>query len=186
MNPFATQFSTDPIAFEPSDRKLRMLSDTAGLWADRAAFEKELAQADRVLYEMLITPVSEEAGHLLHSVTVMYPGKVGDEFHMTSGHFHLDASASEVYYGLAGRGALLVQDKEGHCSVIEMVQGTCAYIPPGAAHRTANIGDEPFAFLAVWPGNAGHDYGTIKETGFAKLAVEQDGQPHFIDNPNYA
>jgi glucose-6-phosphate isomerase len=185
MNPFATQFSSTPIAFEPSDRQLRMLSDTVGLYADAGAFEALLALGDRVLYEMHITPVPEAPGHLLHSVTVMYPGKVGDEYFMTSGHFHEDTEASEVYYCLAGQGMLLVQDRDSRCEAIAMEIGTAAYIPPGYAHRTANTGDEPFVFLAVWPSDAGHDYGTIKETGFAKLVVERDGRPQLVDNPNY-
>jgi glucose-6-phosphate isomerase len=182
---FSTQFSISPFAFEPSDRQLRMLSDTSGLYADGKAFAALLAQGEQVLYEMHITPVPEEPGHLLHSVTVMHPGKVGDEYFMTSGHFHKDAGASEVYYCLAGQGMLLVQDRRGNCQAIPMQVGTAAYIPPGFAHRTANTGDEPFVFLAVWPGDAGHDYGTIKETGFAKLVVERDGKPQLIDNPNY-
>jgi hypothetical protein len=69
MNPFATQFSTDPFAFEPSDRKLRMLSDTAGLYAGGKAFAALLAQGDRVLYEMHITPVPEAPGHLLNQTS---------------------------------------------------------------------------------------------------------------------
>jgi glucose-6-phosphate isomerase len=115
----------------------------------------------------------------------MYPGKIGDEYYISSGHFHENAAASEVYYCLAGEGILLVQDQDGRCEVVPMTSGTAAYIPPGWAHRTANTGDEAFAFLAVWPADAGHDYGTIKETGFAKLVVERDGKPRVIDNPRF-
>jgi len=185
MGPLATQFAVDPYAFDPSDRRLRMLSDMAGLYADQDAFEALLAQGDRTMYEMLVVDVPEEKGHLLHSVTIMYPGKVGDEYSISSGHFHEDAGASEVYYCLVGEGILLVQAKDGHCKALPMKAGTAAYIPPGWAHRTANTGDEPFVFFAVWPGDAGHDYGSIKGAGFAKLVVERDGKPQVIDNPNF-
>jgi glucose-6-phosphate isomerase len=49
-----------------------------------------------------------------------------------------------------------------------------------------NVGDEAFSFLAAWPGDAGHDYGTIEQTGFAQLVVERGGEPAFVDNPKWA
>jgi glucose-6-phosphate isomerase len=52
--------------------------------------------------------------------------------------------------------------------------------------QTVNTSSEPFSFLAIWPGDAGHDYGTIEQQGFAKLLVDRDGQAAFIDNPQYA
>jgi glucose-6-phosphate isomerase len=156
-----------------------------GLYADEDAFEALLAQGDRTMYEMLVVDVPEEKGHLLHSVTVMYPGKIGEEYSISSGHFHEDAGASEVYYCLAGAGILLIQAQDGQCQAVPMKAGTAAYIPPGWAHRTANTGVEPFVFFAVWPGDAGHDYGSIKETGFAKLVVERDGRPQVISNPKF-
>lgn len=185
VEPIATQFTLDPLTFRPSGRRLRMLSDMVGLYVDKQTAEAMLADGDQVMYEMLVVDVPETKGHLLHSVTVMYPGKIGDEYYMTSGHFHEDSGASEVYYCLAGEGMLLVQARGGLCEAVPMKLGTAAYIPPGWAHRTANTGSEPFVFFAVWPGDAGHDYGSIKETGFAKLVVERDGKPLLIDNPNF-
>ncbi len=41
---------------------------------------------------------------------------------------------------------------------------------------TVNTGGEPFVFLAVYPGDAGHDYGTIETDGFKQAVVERDGQ----------
>ena len=47
-----------------------------------------------------------------------------------------------------------------------MRPGTVAYVAPCWAHRTVNTGSEPFVFLAVYHGDAGHDYGTIETEGF--------------------
>jgi glucose-6-phosphate isomerase, archaeal len=33
-----------------------------------------------------------------------------------------------------------------------------------------NTGDEPYAFLAVYPGGAGHDYGWVLEHGMGSRA----------------
>jgi len=66
-----------------------------------------------------------------------------------------------------------------------MTHGTIAYVPPFWAHRTINVGPAPFIFLAVWTGDAGHDYASIATQGFAQLLIERDGQPVFIPNPRY-
>jgi glucose-6-phosphate isomerase len=34
-----------------------------------------------------------------------------------------------------------------------------------------NTGEEPFIFFAVYPGQAGHDYGTIEKTGFPQRVL---------------
>ncbi|MCL4879670.1 MAG: hypothetical protein KJ064_23640 [Anaerolineae bacterium] len=70
---------------------------------------------------------------------------------------------------------------------------TCPSVPftehddthPYWAHRTVNTGVVPFVFFAAWAGEAGHDYGTIEQLGFAKLVVQHDGQVVVIDNAKY-
>ena len=62
-----------------------------------------------------------------------------------------------------------------------MGPGVVAYVPPHWAHRTVNTGSEPFVFLAIYPGDAGHDYGTIETEGFPQRVVERDGQPAVVE-----
>jgi glucose-6-phosphate isomerase len=45
--------------------------------------------------------------------------------------------------------------------------------------------DEDLVTFFVYPGNAGHDYGSIEKQGFRKLVVERDGQAEVIDNPRW-
>ena len=59
------------------------------------------------------------------------------------------------------------------------------YVPPYHAHRTINTGNEPFIFLAVYPSDAGHDYGSIAEKGFSKIVVEKDGKVEVMYNPKW-
>jgi glucose-6-phosphate isomerase, archaeal len=186
IKPFGTQFIPEKLDFQPCDKRVRKLCEMRGLFFDNQAYTALLAERDQIMYEMLVAEVPEEEGHLLHSVTVMYPGTVGNEFFMTSGHYHLDQKASEVYYCLAGQGILLVMDRDGRCESIPMTHGTVAYIPPGWAHRTANTGKTPFVFLAVWPSDAGHDYGKIKEIGFSKLVIQSENDNvQLVDNPRF-
>ena len=39
--------------------------------------------------------------------------------------------------------------------------------------------------LFVYPGDAGHDYGTIEFQGFRKLVLKMDGDVKIVDNPRW-
>ena len=186
MQPFAAKLEFQNGLLEPYGRKtVRRLSDMRGMYLDIAATEELLKQGDPVLYEVYEVDVPHEEGQLIYCTSIIYPGQVGDEYHMTKGHFHSKEGTAEIYFGLHGGGYLLMQTRDDQVNVIEMVPGTVAYIPPFWAHRTINIGDEKFVFFGVYPGDAGHNYGTIEEEGFAKLVVERNGKPALVDNPQY-
>jgi len=164
----------------------RHLSDMRRMYADREVANRILKQeGDRLIYEVYASDLPEEEGQLLYCTTIIYPGRVGQEFHMTKGHFHEKRARAEVYLGLAGEGYLVLQADDGTVRGILMQPATVAYVPPMWAHRTVNTGDESFIFFAAWPGDAGHDYGTIEQSGFAKLVVARDGQVTFVNNPKY-
>jgi glucose-6-phosphate isomerase len=55
------------------------------------------------------------------------------------------------------------------------------YIPPGWAHRSVNTGDEPYKFLAVYPGCAGHDYGWVVEHGMGRRAMRTADGHELVD-----
>jgi glucose-6-phosphate isomerase len=90
---------------------------------------------------------------------------------MTKGHYHLVRDTGEVYLGLSGNGQLLLMTEGGGEAATPIGPGTIAYVPPCWAHRTVNTGEDPFVFFAVYPGQAGHDYGTIEQTGFPKRVM---------------
>jgi glucose-6-phosphate isomerase len=186
ITPFATalNFATGVIDGARTHIQ-RRLSSMAGMYLDNAALEAALAQEDRLIYEVFATDLPEENGQVLYCTTIIYPGKIGDEYHMTKGHFHAKRNQGEVYFGLAGEGYLLLQLEDGTPSALPMRAGTITYVPPYWAHRTLNTGSEPFIFFAAWPGDAGHDYGSIETMGFPELVVERDGKPTIIANPRY-
>lgn len=104
---------------------------------------------------------------------------------MTKGHYHRRLDTSEVYLGLKGEGCLLMQTMEGDFDSIAIKPGIVAYIPPYWGHRMVNTATTPFVFFAVYPGDAGHNYGDIEKTGFVKNLVERDGKPFLMDNPKW-
>jgi glucose-6-phosphate isomerase len=46
-------------------------------------------------------------------------------------------------------------------------------------------GVEPLITFFAFPGDAGHDYGTIETKGFRKIVVDRDGEPELLDNPRW-
>lgn len=164
----------------------RRLSDLRGLFADPDA-EARLAPENPVIYRVYeaTTEVPKEEGQLLFSTTVIEPGRVGDEFYMTKGHFHAKGDRAELYYGLSGEGTLLLQSPEGDVDAQPMRPGAASYVPPYWGHRTINTGEAPFVFLAVYPADAGYDYKTIAEEGFASILVERNGKAALVPNPRH-
>ncbi|MDR1744842.1 MAG: glucose-6-phosphate isomerase, partial [Planctomycetota bacterium] len=65
----------------------RSLSQMRGMWKDEAAFEAMLKSGDPVVYEFYEMGAPEHAGDLAFGASITYPGKVGDEYFMTKGHF---------------------------------------------------------------------------------------------------
>lgn len=165
----------------------RYLSRVRDMFADRDAAQKQLTQAgDKLIYEFHEMGVPEHPGDLAYGISIVYPGKVGSEYHMTKGHFHTILDTGEVYYCLAGHGYMMLESPEGDWSCLELLPGKMVYCPKRYAHRSINVSPcEPLRTFFVFRGDAGHDYGTIEEKGYRNLLVEKDGEPAVIPNPNW-
>ncbi|MCB9453057.1 MAG: glucose-6-phosphate isomerase [Anaerolineaceae bacterium] len=164
----------------------RYLSDMPGMFADTAAYTAQLQQENPLLYEVYEIKLPEVAGELLHGLSVVHPGQVGDEYFMTKGHFHTVLATAEVYYCLKGEGVMVMETPEGDWAVEPLRPGSVLYVPPRWAHRSVNTGlaDDLVTFF-VYPGNAGHDYGTIETQGFRKLVLNRRGETQLVDNPRW-
>jgi glucose-6-phosphate isomerase, archaeal len=147
---------------------VRRMSDLEGLFADHERWREAVRAGDPVVYEVASSPVPESPREVPQSITTIYPGAVAGEFHMTKGHQH-PHHQGEIYLGLSGTGGLLQFDGE-RAEWIDMAPGVIGYIPPGWAHRSVNTGDEPYRFLAVYPGDAGHDYQWVLDHGMGYRA----------------
>lgn len=177
----------DFIPTEYDNHIKRSLSAMKGQYWDREAYNRLLATEDTVLYEVYEVKRPEMAGELLHGISIVHPGKVGDEYFMTKGHFHTVLETAEVYYCQKGQGVMVMETPEGDWAVEPLYPGCVLYVLPRWAHRSVNTSpDEDLVTFFVYPGNAGHDYGTIEEQGFRKLVVERNGQPTIIDNPRWS
>jgi glucose-6-phosphate isomerase, archaeal len=166
-------------------RYTKRLHELRSIFQDTDAFDAAVAEnGDPVVYD--VVEYRKEGSDLFFGTTTMMPGKVGDEFYMTRGHFHQDRSMGEVYYTQSGSGVLLLESRSGETSVVEMKPGVCAFIPPDWAHRSINAGPDKLVFVWVCNQEAGHDYGEILKKGMRKLVLHRDGRTDIVPNPSYA
>jgi glucose-6-phosphate isomerase len=164
----------------------RFLSQMPGMYSDDDAFNEILSHADPLVYEFFDMGVPQSEKEIAYGTSITYPGKVGNEYYMTKGHFHTVIDTAEVYYCLRGNGYMLMENPEGDWEARELTPGKAVYVPPRFAHRSINTSlSEPLITFFAFPGHAGHDYGSIETQGFRKLLVEVDGKPVFKDNPNW-
>jgi glucose-6-phosphate isomerase, archaeal len=164
----------------------RPLSAVRGLYSDTAAYDALLAAGDPLTYEFFDMGVPSTSGDVAYGTSITYPGRVGDEYFMTKGHFHAVLDTAEIYYCLSGEGFLLMENPEGDWQAAAFAPGQAVYVPRRYAHRSINTSaTEPLVTFFAFPGHAGHDYGTIETRGFRKLCVERDRRPAFIDNPRW-
>ena len=169
-------------AAAPSERRLSKMKD---MFHDTDAAAQILEIEDPILYRWFELGAPERAGDLAFGVTILNPGKVGDEYYMTKGHFHTMLETAEVYYTLSGEGYMIMEDPEGDTQEQPLSKGQVVYVPRRYAHRMVNTGEQPLITLFVFAADDGHAYGSIETKGYHKIVVEKDGKPAIVDNPKW-
>jgi glucose-6-phosphate isomerase, archaeal len=161
---------------------VKKLGDLSKVFMDHQAFQQ--LDPETVVYRVqAYLPVREGTpGGLFFGTTEIMPGKVGNEYFMTRGHFHAQSNRSEFYWGVKGKGMLIFMDEARNTWAEEMNPGSLHYIGGYIAHRVANTGDTPLIFGACWPSDAGHNYEVIDINGFSARLIESEGHPVLIEN----
>ncbi|MFO7171290.1 MAG: glucose-6-phosphate isomerase family protein, partial [Chloroflexota bacterium] len=150
----------------------RRLRDLRGAFADAAAYEAALAQGDPLIYSVASVEAGSGPGDLHYGVGTLMPGRIGAEYYLTKGHLHAWRPAAEVYIGIRGEGALLLEDEQtGESRLVPLGPHQVVYVPGSTAHRTVNTGDEPLVYLGIYPAAAGHDYAAIAERNFRCVVI---------------
>lgn len=162
----------------------KRLSEFRGIYSDGKALDDLIAaQGDLAAYT--VVEFKEEGSDIFFGTTTMLPGRVGEEYFMTRGHFHARRDRGEIYYTQTGEGVLLLQSRAGEIRRVDMAPGVCAFIPPDWAHRSVNTGSTPLVFVWCCNQDAGHDYAEIVTNGMRQLVVEKDGVATCVPNPNF-
>lgn len=159
----------------PSEhRSTRRLRDVHAIFADQSA--AEAMDPDTTVYETYGCPGDAPGERLLYGTTVLMPGQVGAEHFMTRGHFHTKPERGELCLTLSGQGVLLLMPgTRANGQIVAhpdqtrqeaMTPGSIHNIDGQDAHRVVNTGDVPLIFFVSWLSDCGHDYESIRETGF--------------------
>jgi glucose-6-phosphate isomerase, archaeal len=181
MTPFSATLDFRSGCLTPHKETLvRRLSEMARIYADAEAARQLINDAaDPVIYRTFDAPVPEQRDHLVYRTTIVSPGRVGREYFMTKGHHH-ERDSAELYLGMAGAGLMVLQDRASELRVQELTPDVTVYVPPGWAHRTVNTGDGNLVFLAVYLGDAGHDYASIERDGFTARVFATGNGPEVV------
>ena len=183
-----------PIKFDPANATIkghpvieRRLSQLHGIFADDTAYDENLKDKnDPLVYHVTsVTPVDGD-GQLHYGIGKIMPGRVGQEYFMTRGHFHEWRVAAEIYIGLSGTGLMLLEDEnDSTVRLMDLSPDSIVYVPGHTAHRTINSGTEPLTYMGIYPAAAGHDYGVLGKNNFSKVVIAQDGAPVLSDRKDY-
>ena len=177
MMPWGVDIDLVEGTMKAPDRVLaRRASAMKGYYRDPAALDALIRDGDPVHYEVFEKVIPETYGHLLLCISKLYPGKVGDEYFFTKGHYHTVSGTAETYLCLRGQGFMLMKTASGLCEAAPMYRNRMVYVPPHWAHRSVNTGSEPLISFCVYPADAGHNYGDIESEGFPKRIVESLGK----------
>lgn len=164
----------------------RHLSDLSGCFADASAFAAATAQGDPLVYSVSTVERASGAGDLHFGIGRLLPGKVGREYYLTKGHMHSWREAAEVYVGLSGEGAMLLEDPaSGASRMVPLLPNSAVYVPGNTAHRTVNTGASPLVYMGIYPAGAGHDYRVIAERNFRCVVLEEHGRPVMRDRADF-
>ena len=165
---------------EPVQESFKTIQDLKRVFRDSAALSS-LGPTREVYRVRWWSPAdSGTEGGLFWGLTQLQPGKVGDEYFMTHGHYHASRTRAEFYGTVSGSGMLIQMNTERRTWGEMMMPGSLHYVHGENAHRIANTGSDPLIVWACWPTDAGYDYESIAEKGFSSRLVERDGKPVFI------
>ncbi len=125
------------------------------------------------------------------NITILSPGKNGNEFNKTYGHFH-NYQGVEIYRVVYGQGVLIMQrnDEGGEAKEVRVASlrpGMTIEVPVGYGHALVNIGKTYLVVIDDAPNGAkAHNFDPVKDKrGFAYYIVDKKGEVGFEPNSNY-
>ncbi len=170
--------SIDPRSGRVSIETGRYRKDLAALrhvFADQSICDNLIAKrGDVPVYEVF--EYREDGSDLIFSTRTIAPGQVGGEYFMTRGHFHARADLGEIYMTTSGEGLLLLRSRDFQTRTLAMRPGSCAFIRPGWAHRSFNVGNAPLTFIWYCDPTTRAEYDDIAEHGMGLRAFREAGK----------
>jgi len=172
LNPITGELSGEGITTSS-----RTIAGLAGYFKDESA--RAAMNQEQVVYRVQsFEPIPEGIpGGICCATTFLQPGRVGDEYFLTRGHFHANEDRPELEVTVSGEGFLVLMNENRETRVEEMRPGSVHHVPPRTAHRVANTGADPLVFISYWGSETGHYYETIQREGFGIRVLCIDAKP---------
>jgi len=188
VQPASVTIHADGVIDGSSSHYEKYLADLAGVYRDEAAYRDELSRRgdDALVYQVEECRTGTGPGALITGTSTILPGRIGDEFAMTRGHLHAQASRAELYYGLSGQGVMLLDSLDGQCRALPITPGVAVNVPGHWVHRSVNVGTEALVMLFVYNEDAGQDYELISRAGgMSHLVVVAGDGWQLVPNPDH-
>jgi glucose-6-phosphate isomerase, archaeal len=159
---------------------VRTIAGLKGYYLDEAA--RAAMDQQRLAYRVQAYEPQPEGvpGAICCATTLLEPGLIGDEYCLTRGHFHAGEDRPELEVTVSGTGMLVLMSRDRRTWTERMTAGSVHHVPPGVAHRVANVGETTLVFVSYWPSETGHDYAGIIETGFGARVRRVNGEPALV------
>lgn len=135
-------------------------------------------------------PYYQIIGENGQNITIVSPGKNGNEFNKTYGQFNI-SSGPEIYHVLYGQGVMALQrdDEEGEAKEFKIASlrpGVTVEVPSGLGQLMANVGKTYLVVIDNGLKPSGSKNEMIKQRrGLAYYIVDKKGEIGFEFNPNY-
>lgn len=108
--PISVQFDFAAGEFSPQEKSVeRKVSNLSMMFQNKVAAEKMIKAGDPLVYEIFYYGFKTSVSDMALGTTRIQPGKVGDEYFMTKGHFHEAQDQPEIYFCIKGEGYLLME-----------------------------------------------------------------------------
>ena len=93
-----------------SRRYQKRIRDLERFYLDHTAFESIAAsRGDDIAYEVYEYRPNENPGDLIFGISILCPGKAGNEYFMTRGHIHAKSDRPEIYDCRTGTSVMLME-----------------------------------------------------------------------------
>ena len=93
-------FTGNRLLGERVENVSRTLGDLRGIFADVDAFSRMPQNMPAYEVSSFLPEQEGTPGGLYFGITYLHPGKVGNEYFMTKGHFHANIDRAEFYWGV--------------------------------------------------------------------------------------
>ena len=118
-------FTGNRLLGERVENVSRTLGDLRGIFADVDAFSRMPQNMPAYEVSSFLPEQEGTLGGLYFGITYLHPGKVGNEYFMTKGHFHANIDRAEFYWGLEGEGMLILMDQSRRVWAERVYTGWC-------------------------------------------------------------